>query len=127
MVMGPGSVFLQGCFRVCPRLGTSGLITRLFQPCFPPTFIPWLAFLSCTPPHAGPIPGVFWPPLDSSLVAQAVKRLPTMQQTQVQSLGQEGLLEKEMATHSSTLAWKIPWMEEPGKLQSMGSQRVRHN
>ena len=49
----------------------------------------------------------------TSLVAQMVKRLPTMQETRVQSLGQEGLLEKEMATHSSILAWKIPWMEEP--------------
>ena len=52
-----------------------------------------------------------------------VKRLPTMQETRVQSLGQEDLLEKEMATHSSTLAWKIPWTEEPGRLQSMGSQK----
>ena len=57
-----------------------------------------------------------------SLVAQMVKRLPTMWETQVQSLGHKGLLEKEMATHSSILAWKIPWMEEPGRLQSMGSQ-----
>ena len=56
-----------------------------------------------------------------------VKRLPTMQETWVQSLGQEDLLEKEMATHSSILAWKIPWTEEPGKLQSMGLQRVRHD
>ena len=62
-----------------------------------------------------------------TLVAQMVKRLPTMQETQVQSLGQEDLLEKEMATHSSILAWKIPWTEEPGRLQSMGSQRVRHD
>ena len=54
-------------------------------------------------------------------MAQTVKRLPTMQETRVQSLGQEDLLEKEMATHSSILAWKIPWMEEPGRLQSMGS------
>ena len=53
--------------------------------------------------------------------------MPTMQETQVQSLGQEDPLEKEMATHSSILAWKIPWMEEPGRLQSMGSQRVGHN
>ena len=53
-----------------------------------------------------------------------VKHLPTMRQTQVRSLGWEDLLEKEMATHSSILAWKIPWMEEPGRLQSMGSQRV---
>ena len=50
-----------------------------------------------------------------------------MWETWVQSLGQEDPLEKEMATHSSTLAWKIPWMEEPGRLQSMGSQRVGHN
>ena len=63
----------------------------------------------------------------SSLVVQIVKHLPTMQKTRVQSLGQEDPLEKEMATHSSTLAWKIPWMEEPGGLQSVGSQRVRHD
>ena len=56
-----------------------------------------------------------------------VKRLPAMQETWVQSLGQEDPLEKEMATHSSTFAWKILWMEEPGRLQSMGSQRVGHN
>ena len=54
-----------------------------------------------------------------------VKRLPTMRETQVQCLGREDLLEKEMATHSNILAWKIPWMEEPGKLQSTGLQRVR--
>ena len=53
-----------------------------------------------------------------------MKSQPAMQETQVQSLGQEDLLEKEMATHSSILAWKIPWMEEPGGLQSMGWQRV---
>ena len=62
-----------------------------------------------------------------SLVAQMVKRLPTMRETWVGSLGREDPLEKEMATHSSTLAWKIPWTEEPGRLQSMGSQRVGHN
>ena len=62
----------------------------------------------------------------TSLVAQMVKRLPTMWETQVRSLGWEDLLEKEVATHSSTLAWKIPWMEEHGRLQSMGLQRVRH-
>ena len=56
-----------------------------------------------------------------------VKCLSTMQETQVQSLGWEDPLEKEMATHSNILAWKIPWMEEPGRLQSMGSQRVGHN
>ena len=62
----------------------------------------------------------------ASLVAQAVKNLPAMQETQVQSLGQEDPLEKQMATHSSILAWRIPWTEEPGGLQSMGLQRVRH-
>ena len=61
------------------------------------------------------------------MVAQTVMHLPTMRETQVQSLGQEDTLEKEMATHSSTLAWKIPWMEKPGRLQSMGSQRVGHD
>ena len=61
------------------------------------------------------------------LVAQMVKHLPAMQETQVHSLGQEDPLEKEMATHSSILAWEIPWMEEPGKLQSMGSQRLEHD
>ena len=60
-------------------------------------------------------------------MAQTVKPLPTMQETQVLSLGQEDPLGKEMATHSSTLAWKIPWMEEPGGLQPMGSQRVGHD
>ena len=59
-----------------------------------------------------------------SLVAQTVKNLPAMQETWVQSLGQKDHLEKEMATDSSILAWKIPWTEEPGGLQSVGSQRV---
>ena len=56
-----------------------------------------------------------------------VKHLPAVRETQVQSLGQEDLLEKEMATHSSILAWKIPWTEEPGKLKSMGLQRVGYD
>ena len=56
-----------------------------------------------------------------------VKHLPTMRETWVQSLGREDLLEKEMATYTSILAWKIPWTEEPGRLQSMGSQRVGHD
>ena len=60
-------------------------------------------------------------------MAQRVKHLPAVQETQVQFLGQEDPLEKEMATHSSTLAWKIPWMEKPGRLQSMGLQRVRND
>ena len=62
----------------------------------------------------------------TSLVAQMVKCLTTME-TRIQSLGWEDLLEKEMTTHSSTRAWKIPWMEEHGRLQSVGSQRVRHD
>ena len=65
--------------------------------------------------------------LELSLVTQAVKNLPVMWETQVRSLGRKDPLEKETATHSSTLAWKIPWMEEPGKLQPMGSQRVGHD
>ena len=63
----------------------------------------------------------------ASLVAQTVKCLPAMQDTRVRSLGQEDPLEKETAIHSNTLAWKIPWTEEPDRLQSLGSQRVRHN
>ena len=63
----------------------------------------------------------------TSLVAQTVQRLPTMWKTRVQSLGWEDLLEKEMATHSSILAWKIPWMEEPGRLQFIGLQKVGYN
>ena len=63
----------------------------------------------------------------TSLVAQMVKRLYTMSETWVRSLGWEDLLEKEIAIHSRTIAWKIPWTEKPGRLQSMGLQRVRHN
>ena len=62
-----------------------------------------------------------WPKLTQD------KRLSTMQETRIRSLGQEDLLEKEMATQSSIIAWKIPWMVEPGRLQSMGSQRVGHD
>ena len=63
----------------------------------------------------------------ASLMAQMVKRLPTMRETQVRSLDQEVPLEKEMATHSGILAWRIPWTEEPGRLQSLGLQRVGHD
>ena len=63
----------------------------------------------------------------TSLVAQSVKNLPAVQETRIRSLGWEDPLEKEMATHPSILAWKISWTEEPGGLQSMGSQRVRHD
>ena len=95
---------------------------------------PWLFKLSypaipqqhgCLPTQSGPSP-----PSRSglgSLVAQRVKRLPAMRETWVRSLGWEDALEKEMATHSSTLAWKILWTEEPGGLQFLGSQRVGHN
>ena len=62
-----------------------------------------------------------------SLVAEMVKSLPAMQKTQVRSLGQEDTLKKGMATHSSILAWRIPWTEEPGGLQSMGPQRIGPN
>ena len=62
-----------------------------------------------------------------SFVAQTVRNLPAMQETWVQSLGQEDHLEKGMATHSSVLAWRIPWTEEPGGLQSVGWQRVKHD
>ena len=68
-----------------------------------------------------------YPVQRASLLAQTVKRLPAMQETQVRSLSQEDPLEKGMATHSSILAWRIPWTEEPGGLQSMGSQRVGHD
>ena len=67
------------------------------------------------------------PQIQSSLVAQKVKNLPAMQETQFQSLGGEDPLEKEMATHSNILAWGIPRTEEPGRLQSMGPKRVGHS
>ena len=62
-----------------------------------------------------------------SLMAQIVKNLPTRRETWVQSLGQEDPLEEGMATHSSILAWRIPWTQEPGRLEPIGSQRVRHD
>ena len=64
---------------------------------------------------------------EASQVAQWVKNLPALQEMQVLSLGHQDPLEEDMATHSSTLAWRILWTEEPGRLQSMGSQRVRHD
>ena len=72
-------------------------------------------------------PVLYRPPHQASLVAQRVKRLPAMRETWVRSLGQEDSLEKEMATHSSIIAWRTPWTEEPGRLQSTGSQRIRCN
>ena len=80
----------------------------------------------CSSLHGG-CPLYHFSQLTASLVAQRVKNLPAIQETWVQSLGQEDPLEKEMATHSSTLAWRIPRTEEPGGLQSMVSQRVGHN
>ena len=71
--------------------------------------------------------GYIYDPSRASLVVQTVKRLPTMWETRVRSLAWEDHLEKEMATHSSTLAWKIPWTEVPGRLQSTGLQRVGHD
>ena len=63
----------------------------------------------------------------ASLVAKMVKNVPALKETQVQSMGWEDPMEKEMAPHSSILAWEIPWTEEPGKLRSMGSQRIGHD
>ena len=71
--------------------------------------------------------GSFCREAKTSLVSQLLKSPPTMQETWVQSLGWDDPLEKEMATHSSILAWRIPWTEEPGGLQSMGSQRLGHD
>ena len=70
---------------------------------------------------------VMWVYVRASLVAQTVKKWPAMRETQIRSLGQEDPLEKGMATHSSILFWRIPWTEEPGGLQSMGSQRAGHD
>ena len=84
-----------------------------------------LAFAICpsrVPSTALPSPA----PLKASLVAQTVKNLPAMWETWDRSLGREDPLEKGMATHSSILAWRIPWLEEPGGLESMGSQRLGH-
>ena len=66
-------------------------------------------------------------PTLSSLVAQTLKNLPAMQETQIPSLGQENALEEAIATHSNILAWRISWTEKPGRLWSTGSQRVRHD
>ena len=104
-------------------------------PCLVLTVASWLAYRylrrqvrwSGIPNSLRIFHSLLWSTQSTSLVAQMVKSLTTMQETQDRSLGWEDPLEKEMATHSSTLAWKIPWMEEYGRLQSMGSQRVRHD
>ena len=82
---------------------------------------------SCRPVLGFPVKGHPLYSSQASLEAQSVKNLPAVQETRVQSLGWEDPLEKEMATHSSILAWKVSWTEEPGGLQSVGLQRVRHN
>ena len=80
----------------------------------------------CSPAHSAPVQfGSIY--FGASLIAQRVKRLPAMRETRARFLGREDPLEKEMAIHSSTLAWKIPWTEELDRLQSMGSQRVGHD
>ena len=89
--------------------------------------IPYICMICKYFLHLCRLPFYFWLFLQTSLVAQMVKRLPTMQKTRVRSWGQEEPLEKEMAPHSSTLVWKIPWTEEPGRLQFMGSLRVGHD
>ena len=84
----------------------------------------------CLPLNSGPRKGLQQSNLERvsySRVTQTVKNLPAMQETQVWSLGREDPLKKEMTTHSNILAWRSPWTEEPGWLQSMGSQRVRHD
>ena len=95
----------------------------LFLPAALPHLPPHCLFL-LRPPKLRWVPSL---PALASLVAQMVKNLPAMQETQVRSLGREDPLEKRMTTHSSILAWRIPWIEELGRLWSMGSQRVRHS
>ena len=93
-------------------------------------FFPWFSIdrkVKNKQKHSIHVEKVFQNSSVVGLVAQAVKSLPAMQETWVRSLGQEDPLEKEMTTHSSFLAWRIPWMEESGRLHTMGSQRVRHD
>ena len=90
---------------------------------FPPSHSRWNWGIEKLSHFSGTIVDI----VGTSLVAQRVKRLPGMRETWVWSLSWENPLEKEMATHSSTLAWRIPWREEPGRLQSMGSQRAGHD
>ena len=86
----------------------------------------WSTLPQALPPASQVLGHLFSVP-GASLLAQSVKNLPAVQETQVRSLDGEDPLEKERATHSSILAWKTPWTEEPGGLQSVGSQRVRHD
>ena len=87
--------------------------------------VPWLFF--CLKIFRCIVLSVTLPSTEASFVAQTVKLLTTMRETRIWYLFQEDPMEKEMATHSSILAWKIPWTEEPGRLQSMGSKRVGHD
>ena len=97
------------------RLDFGGLVTALSH-----ATLSFSMFLS-------PLRTIFFPSIEASLVAQLVKNLPAIQESQVQSLGQEDPLEKEMATYFRILAWRIPWTEDLGRLQSMGPQRVRYD
>ena len=94
--------------------------------CFPPVHAPMLLTVAGSV-LVGHGCSLRWVNPRASLVVQMVKNLPVVQETQVRPLGQEDPLEKGMTTHSSILAWRIPWTEEPGGLQSMGSQRAGHN
>ena len=119
----PWHLFHPPLFSLCPYFPPYP--TSIYSPCINPQFLCLLSFL---PPFS--LPGKFSTlikPAQASLVAQMVKNLPGMWETWVWSLGQEDLLEKGMVTHSNILAWRIPWTEEPGGLQSMGSQRVGHD
>ena len=113
--------------------GIQSLITSISTPVLslerglPNTLCLKYIISSLDTPSAIPPPLFCYTFLESFLVAQMIKNLPAMLEAWVPSLGQEDLLEKGMATHSSTLAWRIPWTEEPGRLQSMGSQRVGHH
>ena len=89
--------------------------------------ISWLQSLSAVILEPKNIKSATFSPFTTFLVAQMVKNLPAMQETWVQSLGWEDALQKGMAKYSSTLAWRIPWTEEPGRLQSMGWHRVGHD
>ena len=87
----------------------------------------WTPKTMWTPVLESGVSSLFSEQLEASLVAQRFKHLPPMRETWVQSLGWDDPLEKEMATHSSILAWRISWSEEPGRLQSTGSQTVGHD
>ena len=116
----PWHLFHPPLFSLCPYFPPYP--TSIYSPCINPQFLCLLSFL---PPFS--LPGKFSTlikPAQASLVAQMVKNLPGMWETWVWSLGREDLLEKGMVTHSNILAWRIPWTEEPGGLQSTGSQRI---